>query len=71
MFGPVFAALLIAAPEDARVNRLPPVDRCAGDASFAAFRDLLRSRLRSFAGYRAVFERRGGRWLMTAFVAGD
>ena len=22
-------------------------------------------------GYRAVFEKRGGKWLITAFVAGD
>jgi hypothetical protein len=30
-----------------------------------------RSQVRSFGDYRAVFERRGGRWRMTAFVAGD
>jgi len=27
--------------------------------------------IRSLAGHRAVFERRGGQWRMTAFVAGD
>jgi hypothetical protein len=42
MIAPILAILLIAAPEGARVNRLPPVDRCASDASFAAFRDRLR-----------------------------
>ena len=30
-----------------------------------------RSQIRSFGAQRAVFERRGGRWRMTAFVAGD
>lgn len=42
MIAPILAALLIAAPEGGRVNRLPPVDRCARDASFVAFRDQLR-----------------------------
>jgi hypothetical protein len=27
--------------------------------------------LRSDIDYRAIFERRGGRWLLTVFVAGD
>jgi hypothetical protein len=30
-----------------------------------------RAQVRSPADFRAVFEKRGGRWLMTAFVAGD
>lgn len=30
-----------------------------------------RSQLRSFTDYRAVFEKRRGRWLLTAFVIGD
>ena len=30
-----------------------------------------RSQVRAFTDYRAVFEKRGGRWRMTAFVAGD
>jgi hypothetical protein len=27
--------------------------------------------VRDLADYRAVFEKRGGRWRMTAFIAGD
>jgi SH3-like domain-containing protein len=30
-----------------------------------------RALIRGFGDYRAVFERRGGRWRMIAFVAGD
>ena len=38
----LLSLLLAAAPEDARVHRLPPVDQCAADPSFVAFRnDLL------------------------------
>jgi hypothetical protein len=43
MIAPILAALLIAAPEGSRVNRLPPVDRCASDASFVAFREAMRA----------------------------
>jgi hypothetical protein len=43
MIAAILAALLIAAPEGAaRVNRLPPVDRCASDSSFVTFRGQLR-----------------------------
>ena len=43
MVSPLLLALLLAAPPEAgsRVLRLPPVDQCAADPSFAAFRDAL------------------------------
>jgi hypothetical protein len=43
MVSPLLLALLLAAPPEAgsRVLRLPPVDQCAADPSFTAFRDAL------------------------------
>ena len=43
MAGTLLLSILLsaAAPEAATVRRLPPVDRCAADASFAAFRSEL------------------------------
>jgi hypothetical protein len=51
---------------DARENGWIAIDRGAAPPGYVAA-----GALRSPVGYRVFFERRGGRWRMTLFVAGD
>lgn len=74
---PVFTAPV----GDSGAPKLPFVDQA--DSSFARFRRELQMRLQNYdtwirathlyspVGWRAFFEHRGDRWIMTIFVAGD
>ena len=54
------------APTPSEAALWEPIELADGRVGYVA-----REFLRSPVGYRAAFVRRGGRWLMTLFVAGD
>lgn len=66
----------IVAPLSWNVLVLAPDDDGRGEWAYAEMDErrhgyVRRSQVRAFTDYRAVFEKRGGRWRLTAFVIGD
>ena len=52
--------------------RLPPVEQCSGDPAFDRFRARLEQAVRDRdSHYRLVAKLVDGRWMITAFYAGD